>query len=61
MKVYNIHAGITDSDIIEWITKNNLIETEENLGMIECLCPKILVFFDEINTCNAMGLISEIL
>ena len=60
MKVYNIHAGITDSDIIEWITKNNLLETE-NHGMIESLCPKILVFFDEINTCNSMGLISEIL
>jgi len=60
MKVYNIHAGITESDIIEWITKNNLLETENN-DMIESLSPKILVFFDEINTCNSMGLISEIL
>ena len=50
MKVYNIHAGITESDIIEWITKNNLLETE-NHDMIESLCAKILF---EINTCNSM-------
>ena len=49
--------GITDNDIIEWITKNNLLETE-NHDMIESLCPKILV---EINTCNSMWLISEII
>ena len=58
MKIFNIHAGITDNDIIEWIKKNDLLEVENK---IKNLCPKILVFFDEINTCNSMGLISEIL
>lgn len=63
MKIFNIHAGITDNDIIEWIKKNNLLEVENNSEIIikKNLCPKILVFFDEINTCNSMGLISEIL
>lgn len=62
MKIFNIHAGITDSDIIEWAKENDLLEDENNVvTIIKSLCPKILVFFDEINTCNSMGLISEIL
>jgi len=63
MKIFNIHEGLTDNDIIEWVKKNNLLEVENNGEIIikKNLCPKILVFFDEINTCNSMGLISEIL
>ena len=63
MKIFNIHEGLTDNDIIEWVKKNKLLEVENNGEIIikKNLCPKILVFFDEINTCNSMGLISEIL
>ena len=62
MKIFNIHAGITDNDIKEWIKKNDLLEDDNNdETILKNIIPKILVFFDEINTCNSMGLISEIL
>ena len=30
MKIFNIHEGLTDNDIIEWVKKNNLLEVENN-------------------------------
>ena len=60
MKILNIHAGITDIDIINWIKNNNLLE-KKGEKINDILDSKIWVFFDEINTCNSMGLISEIL
>ena len=60
MLILNIHSGISDNDIINWINKNNLLENKDE-KINEILTPKIWVFFDEINTCNSMGLISEIL
>jgi energy-coupling factor transporter ATP-binding protein EcfA2 len=63
MKIYNIHAGINDHDIIDWIKKNNLLagnQYNENKNK-DNLFKKIWVFFDEINTCNSMGLISELM
>ena len=49
-----IHAGTTDKDIVEFI--ENVLEKEKN-GKNEL----IWVFLDEINTCNSLGLITEII
>ena len=73
MKIFNIHAGTTDQDIIDFLT-NKVIpdavqliidETErkesyfnQNKIFFE---KKIWVFLDEINTCKSMGLISELM
>ena len=57
LETKNIHAGIKDQDIIKFIESvNNKANSEENNNSNE----KIWVFFDEINTCNSMGLLSEI-
>ena len=58
MLIYNIHAGITDNDIINFIKNNNLLENNNNNRE---MYNEKWVFFDEINTCNSMGLLSEIL
>ena len=50
-----IHAGITDKKIVKFIEK----VTEEERNNINN--DIIWIFFDEINTCNSMGLISEIM
>ena len=51
-----IHAGITDQKIVRFIDNlNNLYKAQEKNG------EKIWIFFDEINTCNSLGLISEIM
>ena len=65
MKIMNIHAGIKDKDIIDFIEKINqeLIyenKKDENNINYNTSSDKIWVFFDEINTCNSMGLLSEI-
>ena len=58
MVTIQIHAGITDNDIIK---KIEMLEpkAEEFDNMIPK--KKLWVFFDEINTCKSMGLISEIM
>ena len=112
MKILNIHAGITDDDIFQFMIKNNFIEgyeeelkkeEKENLLEEELMKaregddgfnpyvfdpekkPELLpneeeeekksevknldkeldekkwIFLDEINTCNSMGLISEMM
>ena len=53
LEIKNIHAGITEKDIIDFM--NKVIELNNNPNT------KIWVFFDEINTSNAIGLISEIM
>jgi hypothetical protein len=73
MKILNIHAGISDRDIINFI-KDKVIKEAEALkeiedkkkldheNMKEIYFPKKLwVFLDEINTCKSMGLISELM
>jgi len=73
MKILNIHAGINDQDIIEFLNKD-VINEAENLEVIEEIekeearkkgmdyyPKKIWVFLDEINTCKSMGLISELM
>ena len=54
LKKLQIHAGITDEDIIKFI-EETINEFEKNNDEI------IWIFFDEINTCNSLGLISEIM
>ena len=56
MKKLQIHAGITDQHIVSFIDE----VTEE---VIEEKREKELtwIFFDEINTCNSLGLITEIM
>ena len=46
-----IHAGITDKEIVSFIDK--IIQKNEG--------KKTWVFLDEINTCNSLGLITEIM
>ena len=55
LQILNIHAGIKDQDIIKFIEDVNKKANDNNNSL-----DKIWVFFDEINTCNSMGLISEI-
>jgi energy-coupling factor transporter ATP-binding protein EcfA2 len=52
LKIMNINEGVFDQDIINFITKcEQEIKNEEN----------IWIFFDEINTCESLGLLSEII
>ena len=56
----NLHAGITDQDIIDFI--NNKVEKYiADKAQTEDKDKPVWVFFDEINTCNSLGLISEIM
>ena len=55
MLILNIHAGIVDQNIIDWMYKNDLIDSNNNDNVNEATK---WVFFDEINTCNSMGLLS---
>ena len=92
LKKLNIHAGINDEDIINFIDKINKEVEEENKMLFDLAIedfknrPKkerdeykdesvlindiknqiyfkreIWIFLDEINTCNSLGLLSEIL
>ena len=52
LKIMNMNEGVFDQDIINFITKcEQEIKNEEN----------IWIFFDEINTCESLGLLSEII
>ena len=52
LKIMNINEGTADQDIINFIKKcENEIKHDE----------KMWIFFDEINTCESLGLLSEII
>ena len=53
--ILKIHAGITDENIVNFI--ETVIE-EENFNNNNDI---VWIFFDEINTCNSLGLITEIM
>ena len=102
MLIFNIHAGVTDNEIVQFMVKNNLLENklgyDEDEDDIEHIFnhkndeddsasisvsnisiknninneneknedekkeEKIkIVFFDEFNTCNSFGLLTEIM
>ncbi len=50
----NIHGGMEDAHIIAWL-QERIVEAE-SLGPME----RLIVFLDEVNTCNSMGLFKEI-
>ena len=57
-KPFPIHPGITDKDIVKFIKDiEDKLKDDKNLKKDET----IWVFFDEINTCNSLGLLSEII
>ena len=58
MLIFKIHAGITNEDIIKFIEDNNLYQLDNKQNNYY---EKIWIFLDEINTCNSMGLISEMM
>ena len=55
-KKLQIHAGTTDQEIIKFI--EDLNKKYGDLGKKDEL---VWIFFDEINTCNSLGLITEIM
>ena len=94
IKKMNIHAGIVDENIIDFINNVNTTVKQEDISMLqekkeefdslpektkkdylknnslkkiyedyenEINNRKIWIFFDEINTCNSMGLLTEIM
>ena len=83
MKILNIHAGINDKEIVDFLfeskkvgeeTVKSIVEEAEILQMKEekikkkfeaenqiYFEKKIWIFLDEINTCNCMGLICELM
>ena len=73
MKIFNVHAGTTDQDIIDFLNKEVIpiavrLIIEESERKERCfnqnklfIEKKIWVFLDEINTCKSMGLISELM
>jgi len=54
VKIINIHPGITDDEIIEVMRKMNIEAKDEYKGK------ELWVFFDEINTCLSLSLLTEI-
>ncbi|OUM66214.1 hypothetical protein PIROE2DRAFT_59532 [Piromyces sp. E2] len=65
LKKFDIHAGIEDQHIVEFLEEHNLFENlcnkENNNNKEEEEEEDIWVFLDEINTCNSLGLITEII
>lgn len=52
----NVHGGMEDKDIVDWM--NSKIQVAEDL--MSSSANRIVLFLDEINTCNCMGLFKEI-
>ena len=61
MKILNIHSGTNDEDIINFIIKQVIPESQKFDNNDKNNENKIWVFLDEINTCKSMGLISELM
>ena len=61
LKIMNINEGVTDKDIIKFIKKCQKEVSEELEKEKKANEEKIWILFDEINTCNSLGLISEIM
>ena len=62
MIIFNIHAGIDNSKILDFVKENNLLEDDENKFKRDYSKIKnIWVFLDEVNTSNSLGLFSEMM
>ncbi|KAG4089111.1 hypothetical protein H8356DRAFT_1007620 [Neocallimastix lanati (nom. inval.)] len=68
MHILNIHAGIEDNDIIKFLKEKQLFinyDNNENDNINDNNNDDeekdVWVFLDEINTCNSLGLITEIM
>ena len=58
--IFNIHAGIDDDAINNFMINNKFIEDKNSIND-EKNVKEIWIFLDEINTCHSMGLISEMM
>ena len=65
MKIFTVHPGTTDEDLLNFMEKEKLLEnnvnSNNNNNAIENMENSLWVFLDEINTCNSMELIKEML
>ena len=62
MIIFNIHAGIDNNKIIEFVKENNLLEDDNKTFKREYKKKNdIWVFLDEVNTSNSLGLFSEMM
>ena len=64
MKTLNIHAGTTDKHIYEFMRANKALKSSVNPITTTTTAKKddhTWIFLDEINTCNSMGLIAEMM
>ena len=57
MEILNIHDEISNKDIINYVNEKKLTKEDNDNNLDK----KIYVFLDEINTCNSIGLISEMM
>jgi E3 ubiquitin-protein ligase RNF213 len=55
LHILNIHGGMGDEDIVEWMSQKIIIANR-----MTDQTERIVIFLDEINTCNCMGLFKEI-
>ena len=64
IKILNIHSGIIENNIIPFF-ENNVVKNDktliENNYKNKLYNPKKLIFLENINTCNYLGLISELI
>ena len=56
LRTFDIHGGVEDSDVVEFMER--CIDEVSQLGASQD--QRLIVFFDEVNTCNSMGLFKEI-
>ena len=62
MIIFNIHAGIDNNKILEFVNEYNLLEDNANKFKRDYSKIKnIWVFLDEVNTSNSLGLFSEMM
>jgi len=62
MIIFNIHSGIDNNKILEFVNENKLTEDKENKFKVDYTkVNKIWVFLDEFNTSNSLGLFSEMM
>jgi hypothetical protein len=59
LRVFNVHGGVTDTEVMAFM-RTCCDEADERMtyGLGDS---RLIVFFDEINTCNSMGLFKEML